>query len=623
MKLKSVATRNITILILSLMPFIVGISISIANSSAMAYFGQAINISGSQRMRTMLLANYAQQYEDAIESGNLEHAGEIKGLLNNELEVYEKFMAALIEGDETIDMIGNDYEDVVVEIENLYPLFEKYTQSVRDILTDPDDLEKLEFIKSNSLPLKNYIHEVVERYQRHYDENVKRQKTIDISMITIAVLVTASGLFLTRIIKKHEYLANYDYLTGLQNRNSLYAYIKDKKTKDYNVFFMDLNKFKVINDTFGHAIGDEVLIEVSNRLKNVFGAEAVFRFGGDEFVVLNHVVEDNLRQIENLTVCVKRELTNPIIDTHKRHHYVGISMGIASYRVDIKDWDKLINFADELMYDSKSFTGHIVMCNEAIDADSKLNLSLELERAFEKKEIQPHFQTVYRSETGQKAIYTAVSRWHRRDSIIHASAFLPIAKRKGLLFKLDKYMIKAIDDLYQSIPIDSSLKEKLFIVNISEETLLNANSNGLFEFIGLLKMPKKQMGFKFLEYVLLDENIFDVIEKLAKLGFTLIVDNFTIDISLKESEKFENVDIVQLGKVTVDALMVDDYSRKTLKEFIKMLISIDKKVIIEGLKDDYEINLLKELMGDLGGDLYYTPKFELKTLKEIKKTKNT
>ena len=147
MKIKSVARRNIVILLLSLMPFIIGISVSIANSSDLEYFGTAINISGSQRMRTMLIANYSQQYENAYINGEVSEINEIKGILEKEIGIYEKYMSALVSGDESINMKHNGFQDIVNKINSLRPLFDSYTESATKLIYNPTDEDSLLFIK--------------------------------------------------------------------------------------------------------------------------------------------------------------------------------------------------------------------------------------------------------------------------------------------------------------------------------------------------------------------------------------------------------------------------------------------------------------------------------------------
>jgi diguanylate cyclase (GGDEF)-like protein len=99
-------------------------------------------------------------------------------------------------------------------------------------------------------------------------------------MIVFGAIITIIGLFLTVKIRQQEYNATYDCLTKLKNRHSLLDYVKEKSPTDFSVFFIDLNKFKLVNDTYGHEVGDEILISVAERLGLVFGTETLYRYGG-------------------------------------------------------------------------------------------------------------------------------------------------------------------------------------------------------------------------------------------------------------------------------------------------------------------------------------------------------
>ncbi|KDR95451.1 diguanylate cyclase (GGDEF) domain-containing protein [Peptoclostridium litorale DSM 5388] len=442
-KTNSVAYRNVLILLFSLLPFFIGIIFSIHKGGDMEYFGAAINISGSQRMRTMLIANYAQQIEDAYQTEDEKHLNEAKAVLSRELQIYEEYMDALYNGSEELDLMQNDFPKIKEQIESYEDQYKRYDRNAKQVIEDPTRADLVDEIVLNALDLKNNIHEVVELYQQQYDEDLGYLRVIDFSMIIVAVLVTILGLFLTRSIKKHEYFANFDHLTGLLTRYNLYENTKNKNADDHALFFIDLNKFKYINDTFGHAIGDEILIEVANRLIEVFGREQVYRFGGDEFVVILQPTEyDSDDFLDSYVRTLKNRIAIPIIDAHNRAHFVGMSVGAVNRHMGLGNWDSLIRFADGLMYDAKSIAGHVIICNTAGEAKERMNIVEEVEEAL-------------------------------------------------------------------------------------------------------------------LEDVLVNDDTVDTLKNLSDMGYTLAVDNFTVDISLKESVKYKNIKVVKLGKPIIDSLMID------------------------------------------------------------------
>jgi len=610
---KSVAHRNVLILLFSLLPFLLGIGYSVAKSSSMDYFGAAINISGSQRMRTMLIANYAQQLEDAYLENDQEKLVEVSKILESEVITYEKFMSALLVGSEELDLVENRYPDIRNKINSYKLEYGNYVKDTKALIENPDQLHLVDLIVAEALPLKNNIHMVVEMYQEQYDNELRLLKSVDMIMIGIAIIVTTLGLTLTRAIKRHEFFANYDHLTGLLTRYNLYENIKKKDPNNYDIYFIDLNKFKYINDTFGHSIGDEILIEVSKRLIDVFGLHNVYRYGGDEFIVL---LKNSEKTVERLSMELKNKILAPITDTKYREHYIGLSLGAVAKGVGPKEWDQLIHFADELMYDAKSYAGHIILCQTKEEAYNKLNLDVSVAEGLKKGEFTHRFQSIYNVSNQDIEIQMVLCRWERGpDKIIKPSEFLPILKRKGLLDTFDIYMISHLDSLYSKM--NETEKNYTYSVNITEETLLSARYNGLIDTLKSISIPKEKLILKFMEDVLVNDDVLSTLELLSDLGYTLAVDNFTIDISLKESSKYKNISIVKLGKAIVSSLMIDEYSKVMLKEFIKMLVSINKTVIIEGIEAPDEVEVLKNINNSISEDLYYSTPYKLRTIEEL------
>ncbi|WP_372714864.1 diguanylate cyclase domain-containing protein, partial [Ilyobacter sp.] len=261
MKKNSVAKKNVIVLILSLMPFVIGLSYSLYRSSDRDYFSKAINMAGSQRMRTILIANYAHQiYNQDFKLDKKEFA------LIDELYLYKEYFEALKYGNSSLDMKPNNFQDIKNKLEELSPLVDNYIENVNDLILYTSQKNDMRSILVDSLKIKNGFHEVTELYQLHNDLYIKRQKTIDTIMIMLAAGITIGGLFLTGKIRQQEYHANFDALTKLKNRHNLISYIEGKSSVNFSIYFIDLNKFKIINDTYGHEIGDEILVGVSKRL---------------------------------------------------------------------------------------------------------------------------------------------------------------------------------------------------------------------------------------------------------------------------------------------------------------------------------------------------------------------
>ena len=377
MRFRSVALKNNMILILSLTPFIISLVFSIYKSSDTEYLSLALNISGSQRMRTMLLSNYSQGYVKASEDGNLEGISEYRELLLEEADRYFVYYEALMYGDEELDMKENPFTDIFIELDGMSPLVMEYRDSVGRLIADPKDNEALLFVIHNAMSIKNGFHLVTNMYQDENDAYIKTKRDIDTVMLVFAACITMLGLLLSTSIKRHEYEANHDHLTGLKNRQNFYNMIEKESPEDYSIVFIDINHFKQINDLYGHDIGDEILKQVSDRMLRVFDRNHLFRYGGDEFIGLikHKEVADNGHQyrigkdIEKLVTNVRRAFEEPIKDSKTAFHHVDFAMGIISKEVELDDWEIIVSASDRLMYMAKEKEVEVLICHEKEDID--------------------------------------------------------------------------------------------------------------------------------------------------------------------------------------------------------------------------------------------------------------
>ncbi len=200
----SIAVKNLYILVFSLLPFFVGLSYSAYKSSDTSYFSEAINMAGSQRMRTMLLANYAQQLHYHAEHNKTENLNEIQQLIKEELNRYRRFTNALLVGDQILGIKPNSVPEIRAELEKIGPLAQWYSDVCQELLRNPLDDSRLSFIVSNAQALKNHFDKITHLYQRYNDKIISTQKKIDFTLLAFALLVTIYGFFLTRKIYLQE-----------------------------------------------------------------------------------------------------------------------------------------------------------------------------------------------------------------------------------------------------------------------------------------------------------------------------------------------------------------------------------------------------------------------------------
>ena len=590
----SVAKKYVLILVFSLLPFIIGITYSLFQSNDRAYYSAAINISGSQRMRTMLLSNYSQQYVSSTLANQSEDIKNAKEVLLKEKVIYDKFYNALLSGESSLNMKRPDNEEIAQVLKELEPFINNYLLSIESVLIDYNDKDSLKNITKNAMYIKDQYHIITELFQLENDHSISRQRYLDILMIVLAALITISGLFLTNRIKQQEYHAYYDFLTKLKNKHSFYHDIEGKNPSQYSIFFIDLNKFKVINDTYGHQIGDEILIGVAGKLRETFDSELLYRFGGDEFIAILPTIGDEIL-IDDKIKTLKNKLAEPIIDSSNRRHLVGLSLGVVSSQVGVANWDTLISLSDDLMYDSKSIAGHVIVYKTKEDLDYRLKLINSVDHVFKNGLIKLSYSRIECLRNDSVPIYNVSSRWIDRNQVFRAKEFLPLLKRKGYLPMLDRNTIVQLEkDLLQKMQLNQSIdREANYIISVTEDTLINAQENQFVNLISTANIPVDHIYFKVQDEWLTDQGILRQLQLLKESGFKIALDLNKLELSLNDASQYGMVDLIKLGNSLVRTLMPSDQTRVLMKEFVNWITDLSIVVVLEGLTVNEHLDHIK------------------------------
>jgi EAL domain-containing protein (putative c-di-GMP-specific phosphodiesterase class I) len=264
-------------------------------------------------------------------------------------------------------------------------------------------------------------------------------------------------------------------------------------------------------------------------------------------------------------------------------------MGIVSKNVGINNWNTLINLSDDLMYDSKSIIGNVIIYNNKRDLEYRINFLKSVDEIFIKGLIKLNYNPNYSLYDNSAIIYNISSLWEHNGQKFYASDFLPSLKRKGYLTDLDKNALKALYLDYKDRSDMNNRKvfenrNSRYAITLSEDTLINSNNNGVFELIKSLSIPKSKIIFRIQEKFLDNTRIRDVLHNFKLQGFALGVDNFTIDLLLRESEKYKDIEVFKLGNSLANVLLEKEFSKIVLKECIYMLVNTGKTVIVEGVK---------------------------------------
>lgn len=402
--------------------------------------------------------------------------------------------------------------------------------------------------------------------------------------------------------------AFFDGLTGLPNRALLIDRLdrviaRSKRREDYHcaVLFMDLDRFKVVNDSLGHAVGDKLLISVAGRLQECLrSVDTVARLGGDEFVVLLEDLKE-LSQATAIADRIREELIRPHnLDGQQvfTSGSIGIVMTVQGYNIPAD----VLRDADIAMYGAK-LTGkdRYQIFDPAMRelALTRMQLEVELRQALERNELLVHFQPILEIETGNLFGFEALIRWeHPQRGIIRPAEFLPILEETGLIIQAGRWvMLEACGNAKQWNMKHSDLSPVTVSVNLSGREFTHPElEDSLKEALRESGLDPHCLIVEITESVIMSdpEQTRHILERLGKLGVQIHLDDFGTGYS----------SLGKLGQFHIDKLKIDRTfirqidGKRGKAPIVEAILQLAKNlamgVIAEGVETQQQYNYLRE-----------------------------
>lgn len=423
-------------------------------------------------------------------------------------------------------------------------------------------------------------------------------------------IVIGSLLDITDEIKKQErieFLAYHDTLTGVANRmflkeelQCLINFSKRHHSK-FALLYLDLDNFKMINDSYGHETGDRVLISVTQRLKNTIRASDILaRIGGDEFVI----VLTDIKSKEDVSVVAKKileALKEPVIIENKKFN-LSFSIGIAIYPVDSNDIETLFKYADIAMYKAKKEgKNRYEFINEKLKEEIKVQyeISNQIKEGIEKGEFELYFQpqidvltnTVYGAE--------GLIRWnHPKKGLIGPNVFIPISETGDLIYLIDEYVIEEAFKTIKKWSNDPLLNHLKLAVNISaKEFKKNTFIPKLKNLLEKYKIDPEKLEIEITESVSMQNVTYTIktLEEIKKLGFSISVDDFGTGYSSLNYLKMIPFDIIKIDRSFIKDILNDNDDYLITKMIIEVSKILNKQNIAEGVETPDVLKKIKEL----------------------------
>ena len=413
-------------------------------------------------------------------------------------------------------------------------------------------------------------------------------------------------------------LALYDSLTGLPNRATFYSLIKQAliiASRDNitgGVMFIDLDRFKYINDTLGHGAGDELIRRVSARLKTCLRAsDVVARLGGDEFVVGLF----DVKFAEDAAIVAKKMLSTFATPLLIEGHEISISasIGISIYPDDSVDIEDLIKFADIAMYRAKENgrNNYLFYSNDMnVRSIDKLQLESDLRRAMDRKELLLHYQPQADIHTGEMTGAEVLVRWqHPEKGMISPGQFIPLAEETGLIVSIGQWVMD------QAVAQNKAWQNKglpilKLAVNLSAQQF---HPKLVEEVTAVLK--QHDLSYEFLELEITEsmvmnnaEKVIEMLSKMEALGVKMSLDDFGTGYSSLSYLKRFPIHKLKVDQSFVRGIPHDPDDVAITRAIIGMGKSLGLRVIAEGVETREQLEFLRgEGCDEIQGFIFSRP----------------
>jgi len=411
--------------------------------------------------------------------------------------------------------------------------------------------------------------------------------------------------------------ASYDLLTQLPNRHTLtekvQRLVNDRRVdaKDFALMFLDLDRFKLVNDNLGHALGDQLLSQVALLLKNaVRENDTVCRWGGDEFVIL---VEGSQSKtlISGIASNIISTLHAPILLGDQSLH-ITTSIGISRYPNDARDVEGLLKFADISMYQAKrmgvgQFCFYEKRMNQRISR--QLNIETQLRGALSKGEFAVVYQPQVDSKTGKTAGFEALLRWHNEQlGRVNPDEFIAIAEEIDLIDKIDMWVLERACAKAQQL-VDSGFLFNSMAVNLSGR---NFNNPQLTQQVASI-LERTGLSPQILEIELTESSLMETqapvmacLEALKALGLRIAVDDFGTGFSSLRYLKDFPVDTLKIDGAFLEDLGQGKDNDGIVNALINLGHNLGMEVVAEKVETIEQADFLSQLSCNRSQGFYYS-----------------
>jgi diguanylate cyclase (GGDEF)-like protein len=418
----------------------------------------------------------------------------------------------------------------------------------------------------------------------------------------------------THLLEKHQqldHLAHHDHLTGLPNRLYLAAHLPgaiEEAKKDGEVLavlFLDLDRFKHVNDSRGHETGDKLLKTVAQRIRSTMRVEdLVVRMGGDEFIVVMKGVR-NTQQVSDAAARINHALSAPMV-VDGRTLVTTVSIGVALYPGDGADMGELLRHSDTAMYQAKDRgRNNCQLFSKSMDKRLKERIAIEssLRTALQSRQLDVHYQPIVDMESLRVVALEALLRWkHPSHGYVRPERFVSVAEEAGLIVPIGDFVLqRVISDMARWRQSEGRLVP--VAINVSAVQLQRSN---LADSISTLT-KEHGLDANMLQVELTESAVFerregrareasqDAVAKLRELGVHIAIDDFGTGYSSLSYLKRWRVDTLKIDRSFVRDLVTDLSDLAIVSAIIAMARHLHIQVVAEGIEGWQQLEKLRQL----------------------------
>jgi diguanylate cyclase len=397
--------------------------------------------------------------------------------------------------------------------------------------------------------------------------------------------------------------ANFDVLTGLPNRMMALDRINQeisrarRSLQRFAMFFIDLDNFKNVNDSLGHAVGDQLLIATGARVQATLrDADTVARLGGDEFLVLAPDVADDM-QVEAIAERLIRVVSEPH-ELNGRKVVARCSIGIALFPDNGDSVEALMANADNAMYQAKATgQGSAIFFTEEMNIRLRERLEMEqdLNAAIELGQLALNFQPIVDTASGRHRGAEVLLRWqHPEKGAISPAVFIPLAEATGQIVGIGDWVLEQACRCWMTWR-DAGIEPGFLAINISRIQFRKRFSRRLAQLMATCGIPPEALELEITESVLLDDHhqVAEELSSLRAVGVTLSLDDFGTGYSSLSYLKRFRFDVLKIDRSFVAGLPGDTDDVSLVKAILAMASGLDLKVVAEGVETQEQLNFLK------------------------------